>query len=79
MANIVAVPTLGWPELLLVLAVLLLLFGARKLPEMARSLGRSTKEFKAGLKDGAVDDDDEAGSPGDPAEAEARPAEKRTE
>jgi sec-independent protein translocase protein TatA len=50
-ASILAVPTLGWPELLLILAVLLLLFGARKLPDMARSLGRSTKEFKAGLKD----------------------------
>jgi sec-independent protein translocase protein TatA len=51
LAGILAVPTLGWPELLLILAVLLLLFGARKLPDMARSLGRSTKEFKAGLKD----------------------------
>ena len=56
MANITAVPTLGWPELLLILAVLLLLFGARKLPEMARSLGRSTKEFKAGLKEGATEE-----------------------
>jgi sec-independent protein translocase protein TatA len=59
-ASIVAVPTIGWPELLLILAVLLLLFGARKLPDMARSLGRSTKEFKAGMKDG-VDQPDEAG------------------
>jgi sec-independent protein translocase protein TatA len=53
-ASILAVPTLGWPELLLILAVLLLLFGARKLPEMARSLGKSTKEFKAGMKEGAT-------------------------
>lgn len=60
MANIMAVPTLGWPELLLILAVLLLLFGARKLPEMARSLGRSTKEFKAGLKEGATEEPEEA-------------------
>jgi sec-independent protein translocase protein TatA len=52
-ASILAIPTLGWPELLLILAVLLLLFGARKLPDMARSLGRSTKEFKAGLKESA--------------------------
>jgi sec-independent protein translocase protein TatA len=52
LAGILAVPTLGWPELLLILAVLLLLFGARKLPDMARSMGRSTKEFKAGLKEG---------------------------
>jgi sec-independent protein translocase protein TatA len=43
--------TIGLPEILLVLAVLLFLFGARKLPELARSLGRSTKEFKQGMRD----------------------------
>jgi sec-independent protein translocase protein TatA len=46
---------LGLGEILIILAVLLLLFGARKLPELARSMGRSTKEFKAGLRDGAGD------------------------
>ncbi len=40
-------------EILLVLAVLLLLFGAKKLPEIARSIGKSTNEFKKGLKEGA--------------------------
>src|SRR5918996_935351 len=44
---------LGLPEILLILGVLLLLFGARKLPELARSLGRSTKEFKSGLREEA--------------------------
>ena len=44
---------LGMGEILIILAVLLLLFGARKLPELARSMGRSTKEFKAGLREGA--------------------------
>jgi sec-independent protein translocase protein TatA len=47
--------TIGLPEILLVLAVLLFLFGARKLPELARSLGRSTKEFKQGMRDGSVE------------------------
>ena len=55
MAAIIGIPTLGWPELLLILAALLLLFGARKLPEIARSLGKSSKEFKAGLREGAAD------------------------
>jgi sec-independent protein translocase protein TatA len=49
--------SIGLPELLIILAVLLLLFGAKRLPEMARSLGRSSKEFKKGMKDGADDDD----------------------
>ena len=47
----------GTGEILLILAVLLLLFGARKLPELARSLGKSTKEFKAGMREGATDPD----------------------
>jgi sec-independent protein translocase protein TatA len=46
---------LGLGEILIILAVLLLMFGARKLPELARSMGRSTKEFKAGLREGATD------------------------
>jgi sec-independent protein translocase protein TatA len=50
---------LGLPEILLILGVLLLLFGARKLPELARSLGRSTKEFKSGMKDGAQEEKEE--------------------
>ena len=47
----------GLPEILIILAVLLLLFGARKLPELARSLGKSTKEFKSGMREG-VDEED---------------------
>lgn len=42
----------GGTELLLVLAVVMLLFGAKKVPELARSMGRAGKEFKSGLKDG---------------------------
>lgn len=44
-------PTIGLPELIIVLVILLLLFGAAKLPELARSLGSSTKEFKKAMKD----------------------------
>ena len=44
------------PEWLIVLAVIVLLFGAKKLPELARSLGKSTSEFKKGLKEGAEDE-----------------------
>jgi sec-independent protein translocase protein TatA len=38
----------GTPELLIVLAVVVLLFGATKLPKLARSVGEAKKEFQAG-------------------------------
>jgi sec-independent protein translocase protein TatA len=50
---------LGTPELLIILAVLILLFGAAKLPELARGSGRALRIFKAETK-GLMDDDDEA-------------------
>ena len=40
---------MGAPEWLVIGAVVLLLFGARKLPELARSLGSSVNEFKKGM------------------------------
>ncbi len=42
---------LGGPEVLIIFAVLLLLFGGSKLPELARGLGKSIKEFKHASKE----------------------------
>lgn len=42
----------GGPEILIVLGIIVLLFGAKKLPELARSVGRSTSEFKKGIAEG---------------------------
>jgi sec-independent protein translocase protein TatA len=42
---------IGFMEILLVLVVVLLLFGARRLPEIGASFGKSIKEFKRGLTD----------------------------
>lgn len=44
--------TPGPLEIILVLLVILLLFGARRLPELARSLGKSLNEFKRGREEG---------------------------
>jgi sec-independent protein translocase protein TatA len=41
---------LGAPELLIVLVVVLVLFGGRKLPELARSLGQAKRELDSGMK-----------------------------
>ena len=46
---------IGGPEILIVLVVVLLLFGAKKLPSLARSVGASAKEFKKGVEEGADD------------------------
>jgi sec-independent protein translocase protein TatA len=43
-------------EWLIVLLVIVLIFGARKLPDLARSLGASAKEFRKGLDQGTDDD-----------------------
>ena len=40
---------LGYQELLIILVIVLILFGANRLPELAKSLGSSVKEFKKGV------------------------------
>ena len=48
---------LGTQELLVILVIVLVLFGANRLPQIARSLGSSMKEFKKGINEGQRDDD----------------------
>lgn len=50
--------SVGPGEILLLLAVLLLLFGAKKLPELARSMGQASKEFRKGVRDGGKEEDE---------------------
>jgi sec-independent protein translocase protein TatA len=40
---------LGWVEILLIVAIVLLLFGGKKIPELMKGLGRGAREFKEGL------------------------------
>jgi sec-independent protein translocase protein TatA len=56
------VPNIGLPELLIVLVILLLVFGPKRLPGLGRQLGSGMREFKDSIagKGGRDDDDDEA-------------------
>lgn len=45
---------LGWQEILLILLIVLILFGAKKIPELAKGLGKGVREFKKGLHE--IDD-----------------------
>ena len=49
---------LGWPEILIILFVVMLLFGAKKLPELAKGFGKSIREFKKATAE--IDEDEEA-------------------
>jgi len=42
---------IGWQEILFILLIVLLLFGAKRIPDFAKSLGKGIREFKKGLKD----------------------------
>jgi len=42
---------IGWPQIVLIVVVVLLLFGGRKIPELMRGLGSGLKEFKNASKD----------------------------
>lgn len=64
---------LGPTELLIILAVIVLLFGASKLPELARGSGRALRIFKAETK-GLMDDDDTTPLTPEQRELEARQA-----
>jgi sec-independent protein translocase protein TatA len=44
---------IGIPELLIILAIIILIFGANRLPEIGRGIGKGIKNFKEATKDGA--------------------------
>ena len=50
---------IGWPQVILIAVVVLLLFGGRKIPELMRGLGSGLKEFKDASKDENASEDKE--------------------
>lgn len=79
----------GAPEMIIILVIVLVLFGAKKIPELARSLGKATREFKeakSAFNDAVhapLDEDEPKGNIAPPAEEEklevdSKPTEKET-
>jgi len=66
----------GPAEIIVVLVVLILLFGAKRLPDAARSLGRSMRIFKSEVKEMKHDDDGAPATPERPREVEGRVVEQ---
>lgn len=64
-----AILDLGTPQLLLILAIALLLFGGKKLPELSRSLGQSMKELRKGM---SSDNDNDKGAKSETKKSEER-------
>jgi sec-independent protein translocase protein TatA len=55
--NLAMLPlVIGWPQIVLIVVVVLLLFGGRKIPELMRGLGGGIKEFKEASKDDSQDE-----------------------
>ena len=54
---------LGFPELLIIMVVILLLFGAKRIPEIAGSMGKGIKEFKKNINDATREVTEETKSP----------------
>ncbi len=63
--NSLLMAMLGWPEIIGILVVVLVLFGAKKVPELARGLGQGLKEFKKATRE--VQDDLQRAIEDDPA------------
>jgi sec-independent protein translocase protein TatA len=63
---------IGFREILLILLIILILFGAKRIPEMMRSFGQGVKEFKKAAKD--ISSDEDTTSPAKTAATPAAPA-----
>ena len=49
-------PSIGGGEIIILLVIILLFFGAKRIPELARSLGRGTREFRQGISEVTSDE-----------------------
>jgi sec-independent protein translocase protein TatA len=70
--------SVGMPELIIGLVVILLLFGAKRVPELARGLGSGVREFKKGTQEGEIEDKKKEEAKKDEEQLEASKSEDET-
>ena len=68
---------IGFREILLILLIILILFGAKRIPEMMKAMGQGVKEFKKAAKDISSDDDTASAPPAKPATPSSEGPEKK--
>ncbi len=56
---------IGTTEIIIIVAVILVLFGASAIPKFAKSIGKAKSEFEKGLKEGGKEGEEEAGDKGE--------------
>ncbi len=71
-------PGIGAPEIIILLVIVLLIFGPKRLPDLGRSLGRGMREFKDSVTGKDTDDDPPRLASNEPAAPEPTPAERQT-
>jgi sec-independent protein translocase protein TatA len=71
-------PGIGAPEIIILLVIVLLIFGPKRLPDMGRSLGRGMREFKDSVTGKDSGDDPPRLAQAEPAQPEPKPAERQT-
>jgi sec-independent protein translocase protein TatA len=54
-AGVKEMPRLGLPEMLIILAIVIIIFGANRLPQLGRGIGSAIRNFKEGIKDETAD------------------------
>lgn len=67
-------PNLGPTELIIILLIVVLLFGAKKIPEIAKGLGKGIRDFKGAMKEEAPEEPKSVSKPGDTDPRENRPS-----
>jgi sec-independent protein translocase protein TatA len=68
---------LGVPELLVILLIILVFFGSKKIPELAQGLGKGIREFRKAAKDIEQDSEEEAPKQEEPKRIEPRDSSRR--